>query len=342
MRPLQIKPGQLNPGPLTLGRITLAGLLVLSPVGSWSAAQKAGDSPAPTPPAKVPAGVILVKGAWSSASDSTTPVPEDGKATDREYHSHYFQLTYPFVAGWKQKFAGPPPSDRGYYVLAEIEPADAHLGNLLIEAQDSFFAAARSTATELVSYTAAHLRADNQVERPPTQMTLAGRRFARLDYVSPVTELHRTLLVTQIRCHTVHFTFTSTDPRVIDHLIDGMNAMTLADSATPLCIKDYATGTNVLNRVDPILTDRRFNSIPVRVVIDTSGKVKFIHFISSFPDQARTITDALQQWRFKPYLVGGKAVEVETGMVFGVPPNRPMISGKQDPQLPPARKHETT
>src|SRR4051812_2123340 len=44
-----------------------------------------------------------------------------------------------------------------------------------------------------------------------------------------------------------------------------------------------AFGTN-LNRVDPILTDRRFNSIPVRFVIDTSGKVKFIHFISSFPD----------------------------------------------------------
>jgi len=280
--------------------------------------------------------------AWSSASDPTTPVPEGGKATEHEYHNNYFQLTYPLAAGWKQKFEGPPPSDRGYYVLAEIEPADARLGNLLIEAQDSFFSATSSNATELVSYTAAHLRADNQVERPPTEVTLAGRQFVRLDYVSPVTELHRTLLVTQIRCHTVQFTFTSTDPRVIAHLIDGMSAMTLADAASPLCIEDYATGTNVLNRIDPILTDRRFNSIPVRFVIDTSGKVKFVHFISSFPDQARIITDALQQWRFKPYLLGGKAFEVETGMVFGAQPNRPLISGKQDPQLPPARKHDTT
>lgn len=320
----------------------LAAILVLAPVGSWSAAQTEGGSPAPTPSAKVPAGVILVKGAWSSASDPTTPVPEGGQATASAYHSNYFQLTYPFPAGWKQKFAGPPPSDRGYYVLAQIEPADAHLGNLLIEAQDSFFAATSSNATELVSFTATHLRADNQVERRPTEVTLAGRKFARLDYVSPVTGLHRSLLVTQIRCHLVQFTFTSSDPRVIDHLINGMSAMTLADAATPLCIKDYATGANVLNRVDPILTDRRFNSIPVRVVIDSNGQVKFIHFISSFPDQARTITDALQQWRFKPYWAGGKPVEVETGMVFGVQPNKPMISGKQDPQLPPARKHDTT
>jgi hypothetical protein len=193
-----------------------------------------------------------------------------------------------------------------------------------------------------VSFTATHLRADNEVERPPAAATLAGREFARLDYVSPVTGLHRALLVTEIRCHTVQFMFTSTDPRVIEHLIEGMSAMTLPDAAAPLCIRNYATGSNVLNRVDPILTDRRFNSIPVRVVIDTSGKVKFLHFISSFPDQARTITDALQQWRFKPYVVNGKAVEVETGMVFGVQPNRPLISGKQDPQLPPARRHDTT
>jgi hypothetical protein len=192
-----------------------------------------------------------------------------------------------------------------------------------------------------VSFTATHLRADNEVERPPAAATLAGREFARLDYVSPVTGLHRALLVTEIRCHTVQFMFTSTDPRVIEHLIDGMSAMTLTDAAAPLCIRNYATGSNVLNRVDPILTDRRFNSIPVRVVIDTSGKVKFLHFISSFPHQARTITDALQQWRFKPYVVNGKAVEVETGMVFGVQPNRPLISGKQDPQLPPARRHDT-
>jgi hypothetical protein len=198
---------------------------------------------------------------------------------------------------------------------------------VLIEAQDLFFGDIGS-----------HLRADYKVERPPTEVTVAGRPFTRLDYYSPVTELHWTVLATQMRCHAIQVTFTSTSSQVIDQQITAMQGMTFG-GASPLCVKGY---NNVLNRVDPILTDRRFNSIPVRVVIDTSGKVKFIHFISSFPDQARTITEALQQWRFEPYVSNGKAVELETGILFGVQPNRPLISGKQDPQLPPARKHATT
>jgi hypothetical protein len=304
---------------------TFAVFLGLTSVGSWSAA--------PTPPAlqaaraTVPAGVILVKGAWSSASDSTTPVPEGGKVSARDYRSDYFQLTYRFADGWKEKFEGPPPSDRGYYVLAQIEPVEEHVGSVLIEAQDLFFGDIGS-----------HLRADYKVERPPTEVTVAGRPFTRLDYYSPVTELHWTVLATQMRCHAIQVTFTSTSSQVIDQQITAMQGMTFG-GASPLCVKGY---NNVLNRVDPILTDRRFNSIPVRVVIDTSGKVKFIHFISSFPDQARTITEALQQWRFEPYVSNGKAVELETGILFGVQPNRPLISGKQDPQLPPARKHATT
>lgn len=291
---------------------TFAVILGLTTVGSWSAA--------PPPPDKVPAGVILVKGAWSSASDATTPVSEGGKAGAGGYHSDYFQMTYPFVEGWREKFDGPPPSDRGYYVLAQIEPVEAHVGNVLIEAQDLFFGDAGS-----------HLRVDYKIERPPTELTVAGRSFARLDYYSPVTALQWTVLSTQIRCHAVQFTFSSTVPQVIDRQIAAMQAMKLGDTG-PLCVKGY---NNVLNRVEPIITDRRFNSIPVRVIIDTSGKVKFIHFISAFPDQARTITEALQQWRFKPYVTHGKVVEIETGFVFGVQPNRTSISGKQGPQSPP-------
>lgn len=316
-----------------------------------------GSSPSPNPPAKVPAGVILVKGAWSSASDSSTPVPEGGTVTGHNYHSPYFRLSYPLTTGWAQKFEGPPPSDSGFYVLAQIQsaaaPQGAVLGSVLITAQDLFFTQAPASNTlELVKYTGSHLRADYTVERPPAMVTIAGRPFVRMDYFSPVTELHWAVLATQIRCHTVQFTLTSVDPKVIESLVGEMGAMQLPIEAglssgkggdgAPLCLKDYATGGNVLNRIDPFITDRRFNAIPVRVVIDVTGKVKHIHFISSFPEQARTITDALRQWRFKPYVVNGKAVEVETGILFGTPPNKALISGRQEPQLVPARKHAPT
>jgi len=98
-----------------------------------------------------------------------------------------------------------------------------------------------------------------------------------------------------------------------------------------VCIKDYSRDENVIARVDPVFSERRFNAIPIRIIIDKAGKVKHIHFLSAFPEQAKAITDALGQWRFRPYLRNGEPVEVETGILFGYTP-RPTISVAQDPE----------
>jgi hypothetical protein len=87
--------------------------------------------------------------------------------------------------------------------------------------------------------------------------------------------------------------------------------------SAPVCIQDYAKDENVLARVDPVFTEHRFNAVPVRIIIDKEGKVKHIHFLSAFPDQAKVVTDALGQWKFKPYRKNGQPVEVETGLMFG-------------------------
>lgn len=303
------------------------------------------------------AGSLFRRIAALSTERSDSTLPEGGVVTPHEYKSPYFHLAYPIAAGWMQKYEGPPPSDSGYYVLAQIQPPEAQhsstRGSVLIAAQDMFFGAAPAkNVLEMLKYTGSHLRADYEVERQPAELRIAGHSFVRLDYVSPVAMLHWATLATQIRCHIVQFTFTSPDPKLIERLVAGMGEIKLppeagltsgsGDDGAPICVRDYTSGGNVLNRVDPILTDRRYNSIPVRVVIDVHGKVKHIHVISSFPQQARTITDAVQQWRFKPYVVNGEAREVETGILFGTPPNKASISGRQDPQLVPARKHAPT
>ena len=49
---------------------------------------------------------------------------------------------YALPAGWTEPYEGPPPSDSGRYVLAQIKPADRNgkvQGNVLITAQDMFF-----------------------------------------------------------------------------------------------------------------------------------------------------------------------------------------------------------
>jgi hypothetical protein len=280
----------------------------------------------------VPAGVILVKGAWSSASDSVTPLPEGGNVANNIFTNKYFEMTYPIPADWAEKYKGPPPSDSGRYVLAQITPSEIYKrpdrGTILITAQDMFFTPLpASNALDLVNYSKSHLQADYKVELPPTQTTVAGRPFTFFAYWSPIAELHWYVLATQIRCHAMQVVLTSRDTKLLESMVMDMNKMKLPEEANPtngkgggdfpVCIKDYANDENLIARVDPVFTEHKFNPVPVRIIIGKDGKVKHIHFLSAFPDQAKAISAALSQWKFKRYMHEGQPAEVETGIMFG-------------------------
>ncbi len=321
--------------PTFLRSLVLLGFSISLLARAQGAPQSGGDFSNNPQPNALPSDVILVKGAWSSASDSVTPVPEGGRVANNVFSNQYFGFTYTLSPDWTQMYVGPPPSDSGYYVLAQIRPADtfkgASRGSILIAAQDMFFTLTPAVnALELINYNKESLNADYKVEQPPTLVSIANHSFVRFDYGSPVAELHWHVLATQIRCHLVQFVFTSRDTKLVESLIQEMSKMTLPAEAgpisgkgggdVPVCIKDYAGGENVMERIDAVFGERRFNPAPVRIIIDKQGKVKHIHFLSAFPDQVKAITDALFQWRFKPYLRDGKPVEVETGILFGRAP----------------------
>jgi hypothetical protein len=293
---------------------------------------RAADSvPAPT---KVPAGVILVKGAWSSASDRVTPVPEEGKVTKNVFSDPYFGMIYTLPPDWTEKYEGPPPSDTGLYVLAQFTPPDTFeglaRGSVLITAQDLFFTPLpASDAKGLIDNMKNNLQPDYKVEMPPTATQIADRVFTFFAYWSPVAQMHWYVFAAQIRCHALQIVMTSRDTKLLQDLVRDMNKMKLSaeagvtggagGGAVPVCIKDYARGENMIARVDPVFTEHRFNPVPVRIIIDQQGKVKHIHFLSAFSDQVKAISDSLSQWRFKQYQRNGQRVEVETGVLFGRP-----------------------
>jgi len=279
--------------------------------------------------------MILVKGAWSSASDSTTPVPEGGRVTKNVFHDEYFGLTYLLPPDWIQKYAGPPPSDTGSYVLAQIWRPDTYSGeargNILITAQDMFFTPLPvANAAQLIDYDRSHLQADYHLEREPLRAEIDERPFVGLAYWSPVAQLHWYVLATEIRCHAVEFIFMNRDPKTLENMVARASEMKLptgtdpaggeGKNGIPVCIKDYASSENLIERVDPVFTEQRYNPVPVRIIIDRRGKVKHIHFISAFPDQTKAISEAVSQWKFKPYRRNGRPVEVETGIMFGHAP----------------------
>ncbi len=298
----------------------------------------------PKPEQIVPKDTILVKGAWSSASDSTTPLPETAALTNNVFTDPYFGITYPLPPGWMQKFMPPPPSNTGRYVLAqlgrsgsfELGQSDSskgeNTGSIMFTAQDMFFTPLPvANARQFVNYSKNHLPEYYQVELKPTQTTIGGQSFTFFAYWSPDAELHWYVLATQIRCHTVEIVLMSRNPKALQDLVlDMSNKMKLPAEAgstggtgggdVPVCIKDYAAGDSVLERVEPVLTQQRYNPIPVRIIIDKAGKVRHIHFLSAYPEQQKAISDALKQWQFRPYERNGQRVEVETGVMFGAAP----------------------
>jgi hypothetical protein len=295
----------------------------LAQTGQSQDVQNGGDFSNNPDAARLPSGVILIKGAAPSSSDSETPVPESGLVTNQIYANRYFRLTYPLPADFVQTYEGPPPSDTGYYVLAELNPAPTFkapaTASILISAQDIFFSLKPITsAGQFIRALAANLNRDlYQIERPPIDVKIAAHSFTRFDYTSPVAGLHWYVFATQVRCHVVQFTFTSRDTALLNTLVQGMAGVSLPDIDSPACLRNYASANNVVQRVEPVFADRKFNSVPVRLVISKEGEVKYVHVISAFPEQASVLTESLQKWLFKPYAVNGAPVEVETGILFG-------------------------
>jgi len=96
----------------------------------------------------------------------------------------------------------------------------------------------------------------------------------------------------------------------------------------PLCFPEAAYRDHITHRVDPVMTGPRYASVPVRFIVGADGKIEHIHAIAGFPEQVKSVTEALAKWEFKPYVVDGKPVEVETGLLFQFPsPPRQRGSG---------------
>jgi hypothetical protein len=265
---------------------------------------------------------------------SQMPLPEDGKVLGGIYVNDYFDLSYPLPEGWTEGLQGPEPSDSGYYVLSSLVPQSEFNATILIAAQDMFFAAkspppyppplageGRVGVAEMVrDLRQAMSEVDGMtIDREPTEVKVADRLLYRVDFSG--VGLYRANFTTEIRCHAVSFNLTSRDPELLAGLASRMDKLSAAGerisgSQVPHCIENYAVPENVLQRVEPVPVGPKFVPIPVRVIVDTKGGVKHIHVIRATAEQRKSIEEALRQWKFKPYELNGRPVDIETGLVF--------------------------
>jgi len=74
---------------------------------------------------------------------------------------------------------------------------------------------------------------------------------------------------------------------------------------------------NLIHKIMPVYplkaTENRIQGqVQLRVIVDKQGQVIDVKTVSGNPYLVAAATDAVQQWRYKPYLLKGKPVEAET------------------------------
>lgn len=275
----------------------------------------------------IPKTVNIGLGLGPYSSGVALPEPESGTIEHDAYINKYFDLSYRLPRNWIESSKGPPPSATGYYVLSQLRTSTnaEQRATMMISASDMFFLLhPAGSAIELLEQSRRALPDVMKVERPPTEVKIGQQSFARLDYTG--AEIHWTILATELRCHTLQFVFAGRDPEFIEKLAQGLGSVGLpgddAKAGTlPVCAKDYASDANVVHKVDPILVGPKYTTVPVRVIVGKDGKVEHVHVITAFPEQARSISDALSQWTFKPYMRNGQPVQLETGLLFEFKPD---------------------
>jgi hypothetical protein len=260
--------------------------------------------------------------AWHrSAAGEQMPRPDDGTVMMGIYTNDYFHLSYPLPPGWTEGIAGPGPSETGYYVLGTFIPVGEFTGTIMITAQDKFFAVKPldDAATMALDFSRSTAEIEGMtIDRPPSEVEIAGRRFSRVDFSG--VGLFRSALITEIRCHLVSINLTAKSPALLAALAASVKNLGFRgdrDAGTdPMCIGNYADARDLLARADPAAIGPTSTPIPVRIVIGTDGSVKHVNVIRAIGSQRDSIANALGQWKFKPRETESRTAEIETGLLI--------------------------
>jgi hypothetical protein len=189
----------------------------------------------------------------------------------------------------------------------------------MIAAQDMFFAEKPEDDAKAVTadYRQTMSSVDGMtIDREPAQVTVGGHAAHRLDFSG--VGLYRSTVAIEVRCHVVTFNLTARDRDSLERLAQSLDQLAplRRRSDAPPCVRDYVVAENIIHRVEPDEAGLKPAQVPVRLVVAKDGSVRHVHVIGATAAQKRTIEDALRQWKFKPYVREGRALDVETGLTI--------------------------
>jgi protein TonB len=109
------------------------------------------------------------------------------------------------------------------------------------------------------------------------------------------------------------------DKKLKDFMPDGSGTSNVKPSGPKRIISILSEG-QLVNRVEPVYPRIAAISgiqgqVKLHAIIARDGRIQSLNVISGHPLLAHAALEAVEQWRYRPYVLNGETVEVETFII---------------------------
>ncbi|HYG98430.1 MAG TPA: energy transducer TonB [Terriglobales bacterium] len=288
--------------------------------------------------------LVLASLGWSQTSESKLR-PYSGEFKGHTYRNHYFGMIYvlPEAEEWyvnddllKQNFS--PSNLAGHFWLTVL---DRHTGTpirerILIMADDAALYDSPMNSPEgfVAKLTEAQRKTGHDVVRSAYAVEYGGRQFYRGDFNLQYTggTLYKSSVSTQFQGFLISWTFVASSPEQLDRLVGSLSHVTFNPPRAPVPSATTIAGTAPARRIrisemvlDKFIVERPVPPYPkearsrgveglvrLKIVLTNAGELASVQVVEGDPLLIEAALDAVRYWRFKPYILNGEPVEVES------------------------------
>jgi TonB family protein len=277
--------------------------------------------------------------------------PPLGTFKDEGYSNDFLDIQYPLSRDWvreteiMRKKAATNAEASGTYVLLAAVHIPQHTAPL--EADSSFVLSAleggrgsRESCDKYIQALGAEIHSSKQGQQKgdATRSTIAGRDFYRADFEFNSDPRHRVFICTQSKGYLLQWNIAGLSKNAINaaastlNLIQSTTPQSSAPSTSDAGLKPAPNGTMVPSRVrvsqgvtagmvvkkvQPIYPEqarqaRIQGTVRMSAIISKTGDVVDIEVTEGPIELVVSAVNAVRQWKYRPYLIKGEPVEVDT------------------------------
>jgi protein TonB len=106
----------------------------------------------------------------------------------------------------------------------------------------------------------------------------------------------------------------------LEQAVGSLRTISFHEDPMRVRVSEAVSKALLIKRVEPHYPDRARQNrlqglVVLKALIDANGEVRDLTLVSGHPFLAPAAAEAVKDWKYKPYLLNGQAVEVETQVV---------------------------